>query len=394
MRRWHLSGEERRDLFDFLQKLVQRPSLPGDEGAVAELVRAEMERLGFEGIEQDAAGNVYASIGAGEGPLLLFDSHMDTVEPANPQAWTVDPWGGVVREGRLYGLGSCDMKSGLAATLYGIAHLRRIGVPLRGRVMVAAVVLEEPAEGTGTRLLFELNDIRPDWVVIAEPSSLRVIRAQRGHLEMTVEVQGRSAHSAAPHLGKNAIYEAARIIFGLELLEEQLPTHPFLGRGVLAVTDISAQAVSRNAIPYRCHLFVDRRLTVGETEALALSEIQRVIAREGVEATVSVVEEQIRTYTGLTSIARRASPPWLFDEAHPLIRAAVQAVRAVGLRPQMGRWDFATEGAYTAGQLQIPTVGLGPGEPAMAHTVDESVELEEVATAAAIYAALAALLLQ
>ncbi len=391
---WTLSEEEREGLFDFVQRLVRTPSLPGDEKAVADLVLDEMERLGFDDVQRDEAGNIFGTAGTAEGPLLLLDSHLDTVEPANPQAWTVDPWSGIVRDGRLYGLGSCDMKSGLAATVYGIAHLMRSGIPLRGRAMVAAVVLEEPAEGTGTRLLFELNALRPDWVVIAEPSALNVIRAQRGHLEMTLDVQGRSAHSAAPHLGKNAIYEAARVIFGLELLEEQLPTHPFLGRGVLAVTDISAQAVSRNAIPYRCHLFIDRRLTVGETEALALSEVQRVIAREGVEAEVRIVEEQVRTYTGHTHTARRASPPWLFDETHPLIRATVQAARAVGLRPQVGRWDFATEGAYTAGQLQIPTVGFGPGDPALAHTVDESVELEEVAKAAAVYAALAAALLK
>ncbi len=391
---WTLSEEEREGLFDFVQRLVRTPSLPGDEKAVADLVLDEMERLGFDDVQRDEAGNVFGTAGTAEGPLLLLDSHLDTVEPANPRAWTVDPWSGIVRDGRLYGLGSCDMKSGLAATVYGIAHLMRSGIPLRGRAMVAAVVLEEPAEGTGTRLLFELNALRPDWVVIAEPSALNVIRAQRGHLEMTLDVQGRSAHSAAPHLGKNAIYEAARVIFGLELLEEQLPTHPFLGRGVLAVTDISAQAVSRNAIPYRCHLFIDRRLTVGETEALALSEVQRVIAREGVEAEVRIVEEQVRTYTGHTHTARRASPPWLFDETHPLIRATVQAARAVGLRPQVGRWDFATEGAYTAGQLQIPTVGFGPGDPALAHTVDESVELEEVAKAAAVYAALAAALLK
>jgi putative selenium metabolism hydrolase len=393
MTRWQLSDEERRDLLDFTRRLVRTPSLPGDEGAVAALVMAEMERLGFRDVQADEAGNVFGTVGAETGPLLLFDSHMDTVEPANPQAWTMDPWSGVVRDGRLYGLGSCDMKSGLAATIYGIAHLRRLGLPLRGRVIVAAVVLEEPAEGTGTRLLFQLNRIRPDWVVIAEPSSLHIVRAQRGHLEMTVEVHGRSAHSAAPQLGKNAIYEAARVIFGLELLEEQLPAHPFLGKGVLAVTEISSQAVSRNAIPYACHLFIDRRLTVGETEALALTEVQRVIAREGVSADVRVVEEQVRTYTGHTYTARRASPPWLFDEGHPLIRAAVQAVRNVGLRPQVGRWDFATEGAYTAGVLQIPTVGLGPGDPAMAHTVNESVAVEELYAAASIYAAMAAALL-
>lgn len=389
MSQWTLTSQERRALLDFLRALVRTPSMPGDEGAVAARVMDEMRRLDFDDVWIDAAGNVLGRIGPPEGPALMLNSHMDTVAVSDPDAWHVDPFSAEIRDGHLYGLGSCDMKSGLAATVHGAALLKKRGVALKGPLLVACVSLEEPAEGTCTRALFEEDEqICPDWVVIAEPSDLQVVRGQRGHMEMTVTVKGRSAHSSAPELGDNAIYTAARIIFGLEILAGQLVEDPFLGAGVLAVTDIKSYGVSRNAIPDRCVLTLDRRLTAGETEAMALLEVQRVIAREGARAEVAVIEEGVTTHTGKTYQVRKASLPWVLEARHPLVKAMVRAARNVGLRPALTRWPFATEGAYTAAVAQIPTVGFGPGDPALPHTVNEHVEIAQVYAAAQAYAAL------
>ncbi|HOT91147.1 MAG TPA: YgeY family selenium metabolism-linked hydrolase [Anaerolineae bacterium] len=383
-----LTAEEQQAMLDFLRALVRTPSFSGDEGAVAALVMAEMRRLGFDDVWMDAAGNVVGRVGPQNGPALMLNSHMDTVKIADPDAWNVDPFGAEIREGRLYGLGACDMKSGLAATVYAAGLLKKRGVALQGPLLVACVVLEEPAEGTGTRTLFEEDGLHPDWVVIAEPSHLQIVRGQRGHVEMTLTVKGRSAHSSAPELGRNAIYGAARLIFNLEILAGQLADDPFLGPGVLAVTDIRSNAVSRNAIPDRCEMTLDRRLTIGETEAMAVLEIQRIITREGANAEVRVIEEEVTTHTGKVYRVRRASLPWALEERHPLVKAMAQAVRTVGLRPTMTRWHFATEGAYTAAVAQVPTVGFGPGNPALPHTVNEYVEIGQVYAAAQVYAAL------
>ncbi|MGC9522966.1 MAG: YgeY family selenium metabolism-linked hydrolase [Anaerolineae bacterium] len=398
MPHWQLSKDERQSLLEFLRTLVQTPSPSGQEGAVASLLAEEMERLGYHEVWMDDAGNVLGRIGTGEasGPVLMLNGHMDTVEVADPEAWEVAPYEAVVKNDRLYGLGACDMKGGLAAMVYGAALLADRVAPrdIAGSVLVACVGLEEPSEGTCTRRLFEEENLCADWVVIAEPSNLEVVRAQRGHLEMILTVKGRSAHSSAPHLGENAIYAAARLVFGLELLADQLPEDPFLGPGVLAVTQIESHAASRNAVPDRCTLFLDRRLTVGETEAMALLEVQRVIAREGVDAEVRVVEEAVTTHTGQVLQARRASLPWALDERHPLVQAMVQAAREVGLRPGVTRWHFATEGAYTAAVARVPTVGFGPGDPALPHCSNEYVEIKQVYAAAEAYAALAARLLR
>ncbi|MBC7228569.1 MAG: YgeY family selenium metabolism-linked hydrolase [Thermoflexales bacterium] len=390
MTKLRLTRDERAQLVAFLQDLVRIPSPSTQEGPLAQRILQEMDRLGLQDIRTDRIGNVLGWVGREEGPTLMLNGHMDTVTVSNPAAWRHDPFGATVEGRRLYGLGACDMKGGLAAMLYGAYLLRRTGLPARGRVVVACVVQEEPCEGLASRVLIEEEGIRPDWVLIAEPTDMAVARGQRGRMELEVTVHGRAAHASRPDLGENAIYAAARLIFGLELLAGQLGDDPFLGPGTLAVTEIRSHASSRNAIPDRCDLVVDRRLTLGETEAMALAEIQRVMAREAVRAEVRVAEFSATSYTGYPGHIRKVYPSWVIEETHPLVTALVRAARSrLGHRPSIGHWAFSTEGAYTAGIAGIPTVGFGPGDPDRAHTADEWVDIDDVCTAAEIYAQLA-----
>jgi putative selenium metabolism hydrolase len=286
------------------------------------------------------------------------------------------------------------MKGGLAAMIYGAKLLRDARVPLKGDVVVACVVQEEPCEGLGSSVLIEEEGIRPDWVVVGEPTGLDVSRGQRGRMEMRLVIHGRAAHSASPDLGENAIYTSARLLFGLELLAGQLASDDFLGPGTLAVTGITSSASSHNAVPDRCELIIDRRLTLGENETTALSQVQRVVAREGARAEVEVVEYQATSYAGYACHVRQVYPAWVMAEDHPLVTSTVHAVREqLKHRPRVGRWDFSTEGVYTAGMAGIPTVGFGPGDPRDIHTADEHVRLADVYAAAEVYARLAAELL-
>ena len=378
----------------FLRDLVQIPSPSTQEGAVAERVVAEMERVGLRDVRVDRMGNVVGWVGPGHGPTLMLNGHMDTVRVSDPETWNCAPFGGEISDGLLYGVGACDMKGGLAAMIYGAKLLQDAKAELEGNVVVACVAQEEPCEGLGSRVLIEEEGIRPDWVVLGEPTNLDVCRGQRGRLEMRLVVHGRSAHAASPALGDNAIYTAARLVFGLELLAGQLGDDDFLGPGTLAVTQIASSASSRNAIPDRCELIIDRRLTLGENETMALSEVQRVIAREGVQAKVEVTEYQATSYTGYACRAREFYPAWVMAEDHPLVASTVRAVRAqLKRRPRIGRWDFSTEGVYTAGIAGIPSVGFGPGDPRHAHTANEHVRLADVYAAAEVYARLAVELL-
>lgn len=378
----------------FLQELVRIPSLSTHEEALAVRLAQEMQRAGFADVWTDRVGSVVGRVGSGQGPTLVLNGHMDTVDVGELHRWPRPPYDGLIEDGILYGRGTCDMKGGLAAMVYGVKALLDAGIELAGNLYVVGVVQEEPCEGLAMRVLVEEEGIRPDYVVLGEPSNLQVCVGHRGRLEMQVQVQGRAAHASAPSLGSNAIHSAARLIFGIELLALRLATDPFLGQGTLAVTAIQSQAASRNALPDCCIFHIDRRLTFGETESRALLEIQNIINTEEMDARVEVTEYQALSYTGYECRARNAFPAWVMPEDHPLVRATVRSVReTLGYRPRLGRWTFSTDGAYTAGVANIPTVGFGPGEERYAHTLDEQIRLNDVVDAARVYARLAVELL-
>lgn len=374
----------------FLQELVRIPSLSTHEGALATRLATEMQNVGFAEVWTDRIGNIIGHVGSGQGPKLVLNGHMDIVDVGEAPRWPYPPYDGIIQDGILYGRGACDMKGGLAAMVYGVKALLDAGIELAGDLYVVGVVQEEPCEGCAMRVLVEEEGIRPDYVVLAEPSNLQVRVGHRGRLEMRVTVRGKAAHASAPALGSNAIHNAARLIFGIELLAARLATDPFLGQGTLSVTEIESQAASRNAVPDRCIFYIDRRLTLGETERKALAEIQNIINTEEVDATVEVTEYSATSYSGYEYRARNAFPAWVMPEDHSLVQATVRCIReTLGYRPRLGRWDFSTDGTYTAGVANIPTVGFGPGEERYAHTLEEQIRLNDVVDAARVYARLA-----
>jgi putative selenium metabolism hydrolase len=315
---------------------------------------------------------------------------MDVVDVGDPASWQRDPFGAEVEDGVLFGRGVVDMKGALAAMVYGAKGLMEADVPLAGTLYLVGVVQEEPSEGMAMRAVVEEGGLQPDFVVLGEPTNLEVSRGQRGRMEMRVTLRGRSCHASTPHRGENALHAAARVIFGLELLAPRLLDDPVLGRGTIAVTGVETVACSRNAIPDRCSLIIDRRLTLGETETRALNEVQQIINREEVKGEVAVSEYEVTSYTGRRSRCREFYPAWLMEEDHPLVRSAIRASeRAIERRPRLTTWAFSTDGVYTQGQAGIPTIGFGPGEERFAHTSDEQIRLADVARAAKVYAQLA-----
>jgi putative selenium metabolism hydrolase len=387
---FELSSRDFQAMTAFLQDMVRTPSLSTQEGEVAARLAEEMRQVGISDVRVNCIGNVVGRIGAGGGKKLIFNGHMDTVGVSDPAAWSRDPFGAEIEDGVLYGRGAVDMKGALAAMVYAAKLLLDAGVSLGGDLYLVGVVQEEPCEGLAMRILVENEGLRPDCVVLGEPTNLQVCRGQRGRMEMQVTVQGKACHSSAPHLGENAIYGAARIIFGLELLANQLADDRLLGRGSLAITHIESTAGSRNAVPDRCTFCIDRRLTLGETEAKALAEVQGVILREGLRADVKVTEYRATSYTGYKACQREYYPAWAMEEDHPLVQAAARAVRkTLGFPPRVQKWAFSTDGAYTMGVAGIPTVGFGPGDERYAHTAEEQIRLDDVAAAARVYAQLA-----
>ena len=389
---FQLTAHDKKELVEFLQDIVRTPSLSGAEERVATRIAAAMRRAGLREVFTDRIGNVIGRTGKEKRPLLLYNGHMDTVGISDPSAWAHDPFGADVVDGVLYGRGACDMKGALAAMIWGAKLLHDAGAltQLNGELALVTVVQEEPCEGLGMRVLVEEEGLRPDWVVLGEPSNLQLSRGHRGRVELEVVAHGRSCHAAQPDLGENAVYSAARLIFNLEMLSEQLGYDAFLGAGSLAVTHVESRAGSRNAVPDYARFIIDRRLTLGETEPKALAEVQSIIAREQVRAEVQVTEYEQASYTGYQVQQHNYFPAWALEEEHPLLQTAARTVKKVlGYRPTIGQWAFSTDGVYTMGVAGIPTVGFGPGDERFAHTVDDQVRVDDLVAASQVYATLA-----
>ncbi len=388
-----LPSEERAALFDFVQRLVRTPSLSTEEGGVARLIEGELTDAGITDVQTDRAGNLIAHLGDGNGPALLFDAHMDTVHPAL-NGWRFDPFSATLEDGVLYGMGACDAKGSLAALVYAARRLLHSGAPLHGNVILAFVVQEEPCEGCGLEVLIRQLSTAPDWVVLGEPTNLAVMRGHRGRVLFKVTVTGRSSHASSPELGTNAVTAAAHLLFGIELLSADLSADPFLGPGTIAVTHIESQSASKNAIPDSCTFTIDRRLTLGESPTRAQAQIEAIIQREGIQAQVEVMEYRANTYAGYPLHTFEAFSPWVLDEAHMLVQTAAHSIRAVtGRAAVVGPGTLSTDGVFSMSQANIPTIGLGPGDPHHAHTPLDQVRLDDVATASQAYAVLAAALL-
>jgi putative selenium metabolism hydrolase len=367
-------------LVSFAQRLVGTESPSGQEGAVAALVREEMERLGYA-VAVDELGTVTGTLGGGDGPCVLLDAHMDTVGVTDRAAWSADP-AGELRDGRLYGRGSVDMKGPLAALVHGAA-----AAAARGRVVVSASIAEEMIEGYAT--VEVARRVRPDVAVICEPSHRTVVVGQRGRAELIVEVEGRPSHSSRPDLGVNAVEAMADVLVAARGLE--LPEHPALGPAILVVTDVVSRPYpALSVLPDRCTATFDRRTLPGEDEDEVLAQLrdaaEAAVAPHGATVQVTLGLDCFDAYTGTPVEARNFAPAWYTGADAPAARAALGAV---GGEP--GHWLFCTNGSGTAA-LGIPTIGFGPGDETLAHRVDEHIELAELEAGARDYAALVAAL--
>ena len=372
-------------LVDFTLRLIAQQSLSGQEDGVAKLVKAEMERLGMETFV-DEWGNVIGIVDAGPGPVVLLDSHMDTVGVTDPSQWS-HAASGERMGGRIYGRGAMDMKGPLAASMYGVAMLK--GELRRGKVVVSASVAEELVEGPA--LVHVAQRIHPDRVIICEATGLRLNVGQRGRAEICVEVFGKPTHSSRPELGINAVERMADIIQALR--QVSVPEHPVLGQGVLVLTDILSRPYpGLSVVPDYCVATFDRRTLPGEREEDVLRPVQevvkKVLAGTGARGNVGIAKDDFFTYTGYAVSAPNFAPAWYVGSEDVGVQQALAGLRNAGITPQVAHYAFCTNGSGTAGQLGIPTLGFGPGEESLAHRIDEYVEIDELVQAAEGYASI------
>jgi putative selenium metabolism hydrolase len=372
----------------FLQSMVAIPSESADEAAVVTRVADEMRGLGFDEVKIDGFGNVLGRIG--DGPVVIaLDGHLDTVGVGDPSTWTRDPYGGAVEGGVLYGRGASDQEAGIAAAVHGARIARDLGLLEGVQLWVTGTVMEEDCDGLCWQYILREKVLRPDVVVITEPTNLGVYRGHRGRMEIEVRTQGRSAHGSAPERGDNAVYKMAPILADVERHDRELAAtaDPFLGKGSVTISAIRSTSPSLCAVADSCTIHLDRRLTRGETLESAVEAIRALPSVRAAQATVTVLDYAREGYTGLTYPTQKYYPTWVMEASDPAVIAAVEAATvALGKPPRVDKWVFSTNGVATRGLFGVPTVGFGPADEIHAHTPDDQCPVDHLTRAAAFYA--------
>jgi putative selenium metabolism hydrolase len=375
------------DIANFLKDIVSIPSLSCGEGAVVERIGSEMTDVGFDEVRVDGLGSIIGRIGNGS-RIIAMDAHIDTVDVGNRDLWSFDPHESFIKDGKVWGRGTADQKGGMASMVYAGKLIKELGLENDYTLLVTGTVMEEDCDGLCWQYLIREENIRPEVCVITEPTGLKIYRGHRGRMEMEVEVTGLSAHGSAPERGDNAIYKMSRIVLGVEKLNERLACDDFLGKGTVVVSQISSIGPSQCAVPDLAKIYLDRRLTWGETKESAVAEIEEVVREAGVKLSrVTIPEYSEGAYTGKVYPTEKYYPTWKIEEGHPSVAAAVRAYEELfSEKPVVDKWTFSTNGVSICGMFDIPCVGFGPGFEAQAHAPDEWAPTEHLWKASAFYA--------
>ena len=387
------------EVIELTRALVRIPSVyrPGDpdatEARVAAFVESWLRREGFDVLVQDVAPgrpNVIGSLGekrSGQRSLLL-EGHTDVVTEGDPAEWSRPPFGAELVDGRIYGRGTADMKSGLAAAMVAAAAFRRAGVGLKGKLVVGALVDEEDGM-IGVRHLCQTAVGRElDAAIICEPEENDLCLEQRGVVWARFRVRGKMAHGAMPEAGVNPIACVGRLLAAAPGLERRLrkvceksrylrpPTvTPTIVQGPPARVGVPQS----NVIPAVAEATFDIRLTPGIGEDGVRAELEE-ICRQAAAAQpgVKIEWEPVNAFRLATKV----------DRAEALVEAMVRGVKQAARRaPRYGGVPGSTDGTILRMQLGIPIVTCGPGDRLIPHQVDEFVSTDEIVEAAKIYVA-------
>ena len=381
-------GESANDIFyehrvtKHLEQLLQGLGLPIERHEVAPLRENIVARLD---------GDVPPEKG---GPILMFEAHQDTV-PID--GMTIEPFNPVVKDGKLFGRGSCDIKGGMAAMITALARLAKEKPKGRPTVILACTINEEhgftgathwaatysgkmPDSGHGPEKLAKpgktkLLPRKPDATIVAEPTLLNVVVAHKGAARWRCHTTGVATHSSQPHLGENAIYHMARVLQVLEQYAREvvphLNSHPLCGHPTLSVGLING-GISVNTVPDRATIEIDRRVLPGEDPQAAFQHCLDFINSHVTAGTPILHDVPFMLTRGLADDGNGD----LAERLGGVIRQHGGAGNAVGVPYGTDAPHFAATGC--------PTVVFGPGDIAQAHTCDEWVEIAQLRTAADI----------
>jgi len=371
---------DKNELISFAQKLIRTPSVSGSEEEAGKMVAKKLAEIGLE--VETVGGNVIGKLaGDNDQKTLALCGHIDTVGVTEPDSWTVDPHSATVKDNILWGLGSADMKAGLAAQIMAIDAIKKSKVSRKGNVLFVATVMEETGREKleQRRGIIELLDkglMKADATVIAEPTDLLVGRGHKGICDTILTAKGKTAHGSLPEKGVNAIEKMSKVIMAMKGMK--LGYHPELGPGTLTPCVIQG-GIKLAIVPDTCTVLIDRRLTVDESKDTVQKEMDKLFSDlKRDDPDLNLTAEYPYSYEAVITPADHAVIKSI-DLAH---RDVTEQSAKVGFIP------FGTDGAWVNKLTKCPVIVYGPGNVAHAHKPNEHVELRQVEEASKVYAAL------
>ncbi len=373
------------DIVRLTQELVRIPSPnpPGLEAEVSDFLASKMKAIGFKVQSHEVSPgrpNVvgHMTFGSG-GKRLMFNGHLDVVPPGDRSLWDGDPYSGILKEGRIYGRGTSDMKGGIASIMVAAKALADSSSDLQGDLIFSGVVDEE-SNGSGSKRIAE-DGYKADMVVIGEPTDKKICIAHKGNMWLEITTQGIAEHSSQVRVGKsaNAVYRMTKIV---SLIEEMLPDlqeiqDDLVGNPTITVGLIEG-GTKPNIVPDACRIVVDRRLLPAEDPKRVLEDLKaRILA--------AIMPEFDAAFKIL--IAREGAQISIDEE---IVKIASKSIKeALKISPEIGGLGATTDMSFFV-RAGIPTIIYGPGSIKQAHVANEFIDVHELTSAAKVYATIAA----
>lgn len=374
-----------------LSRIIQVPAFSTTEKDRIALLKRLCEEAGMEDLWIDGLGSLLGRVGSGS-RKIVFDAHIDTVTVGDESQWKTPPFSGLIKDGLVYGRGASDQLGGAASMITAARILRDLAYKGDFEVWFSFTTIEEDCDGMCWKYLIEEEHFVPDFAVSTEPTSCRLYRGHRGRMEIQIDIKGISCHGSAPERGDSAAYKAARAALAIEKLNERLRPDDdnFLGKGTITVSQINVHGPSQCAVPDQAMLYCDRRLTWGETDVLAIAQVEDALREAGVDNfTVFMPEYRRPAWTGTEYHQELYFPTWKIPADHALVQSGVDAYTGLFAKaPVVDKWTFSTNGVAICGRHKIPVIGFGPGDEAQAHAPNEITRIDDLEIAAAFYAAL------